>query len=270
MMSFELDDTLLDKVRYLALMGTGLDAAIQVKHLCQIGLSRLDLLERVNMLSGSTCAYFIVRAHRENGLIQENFLDFDKINRRANGCSFSKAFTKSLFVFLKKQSFYPNEKLSQTVNHLFYPEFYNRTLSQFPENICLWSYCLIRKKEIELSVKNGFGDMTVIDAIRAAVSTGFLHNPFSYQDYELIDPIFSPVISSLKRKILSQGKNQLVINYKKNGENRGNYMVKHDDSKNPKFTLAKDFFLFTCNLPNRKIRNTHTDAIHYLEQNQYA
>lgn len=250
----------------LILAGTGIDGAAQVTLLNNLSLEYINAARQVHVISGSAFSYFIIQASIEGALRFANFANFDALNRRLHGASFWMNLLRTPAVVWGRRSYYPNAKLGETVKHIFHDSFCRKTLSSFPENLTLWSYCENRKSLVEVSRRTGFGDLSVVDMIKAAASTRFLHGAFIYEDYSFVDPNYTPLAKNLQRKIRSKEQTNIVLNYRKDGRWKNNYFIKHNQAKRPDLKIAIDFVRFIMNLPNPDISKANATLITQLEK----
>lgn len=251
----------------LSMTGTGLNGAIQVPLIAHVPVDKINALKKVNIISGSCYSYFICQAYEMNLLREDIFPNFDGLNRSVHNSSFRQA-VKSLYsIFFSKGSFFNNDFLDKTTACLFYEPFCLLALKDFPENLSIWSYCMNRKENIEISVRNGFGEMNVNQMIRACVSIKFLHGPFQYQDYSLVDPnLIKTARKPLLKNIFSDNNHHLVINAFKSGQRGDTHYVKHTPVRYPNLEMARDMFFFAFNIPNESIDNTHKKSLFEMEK----
>jgi len=110
-----------------------------------------------------------------------------------------------------------------------------------------------------------FKQMNVIDIIRASVSIKQLHGFFDYNGYKLVDPNYSPRVRELRKKILQQKYQHLLLNHEKDQQRGSVTYVKHRNYRYPNIRLIMGMLAFFFNFHNRDLTSSNKEILHLLE-----
>lgn len=244
----------------ISLAGTGPNAAAHVRVLRTLTLYHLARCKRLNVVSGSTFSLMICLAHSLGCLDEEALLDYDARIRRLHGMSCVKTLRHLLRGNIRNRSLYQNRQIGETVHMLFGSDFANKTLDEIALPITLYSWCQNRGALVEIN-RETFPSFTLAEMARASVAIPFIHGPFLYRNYSFVDPVFSPGLKDLRRRLLSQREPHLYVNHKKTGICGKIHFVGTEDRIFPEIAMAMDFLKFYFGLPNRHVEKTNYNAI---------
>lgn len=246
------------KKTVLTLGGTGPNGTCQLAIVDLLGFEFSQNIDVINLLSGSVFGYFIYLAFFENKIKTHNYLNYDCGVRKLHKASLMRAIKYFFTLNKKNKSLYECERVKETVFYLFDPEYANRELQSFNNNMVFWGYCSKREELIKITADT-FPTMKVWEVIAASLSIPFIHGEFEYEKYLFSDPMFCPKYKILIKSILKNSENHLFVNYKKNQLSRNVIFLKNQNIRFPTLCLIYDFFSFTCNFKNNRLIKTHKD-----------
>lgn len=244
------------KESVVTLGGTGPNGSIHTLYLQALGYDYVRNLSQINVLSASSFAFYIFIAKELGCLKLKNYERYDTWVRNKHKKSLAKIIGHFKSLRLPDSALYTQGHLRETIEYLFEESFLEMTLSDFDHNAHFWVYCSKTNKNLSIS-KLSYPSMKVWEAISAASSIPFIHGEFDYGQGSFRDGVFSPIFKSLHQTLQKTSKNHLYLNYKRNAERNNLLLVSNTDSRTPIFELASDYFMFICNIPNRRVNRTH-------------
>lgn len=248
----------------LTLGGTGPNGSSQVLHLLNLGWDYVHQLNRINVLSASSFAYFIFIALGLGKLKKENYRLYDKGVREIHDASFFKALTHFARWGLPKKPLYDNQLIKETIRYLWDDDFINMPISAFNENLQFWVYCSASDKNICISSRN-FPDMTMWEVVSACVSIPYIHGEFVYGEHSFRDAIFSPSFKNLRRELIKPPLEHVYLNYKKESTIGKVCYLKNTQSKYPDIELLADYAMLAFNFSNMRVNKTHQAVLEAID-----
>lgn len=244
----------------ITLAGTGPNGASHVQVLEELSLDYLSKVNKINIISASSFSFMIYLAHCQGDLNTDSFLNYDQLIREKHSASIGKVIKHLLKGNIKERNIYQNDLIGEAIVMLFGESFSNTRIDEVDLPISFYAYCENYKKTIEIS-RETFPEMTFMDIGRTCVSIPAIHGAYHYQDYQFIDPIFSPLFNQLRRGLFKKRQQQLYVNYKQTKDTGRVYFVQPEVKVLPEITLMTDFLKFYTGVPNKNIMNTHRQII---------
>jgi len=240
----------------ITLAGTGPNGASHVGVLQELSLDYLRQVNKVNIISASSFSFMIYLAHCQGDLNINSFLNYDSLIRDKHSSSLGKVIKHILKGNISNRNIYPNDLIGEAITMLFGERFSNTRIDEVDLPLSFYAYCEKNNKVIDIS-RETFPEMTFMEIGRTCVSIPAIHGAYQYQDYQFIDPIFSPLFSKLRRHLFKNPNSQLYVNYKQTKDSGKVYFVQPEHKVFPEITLMTDFLKFYTGVPNKNINKTH-------------
>ncbi len=244
----------------ISLAGTGPNGAAHVRVLRALTIYHLARCKRLNVVSGSAFSLMIYLAHTWGCLNYDALFDYDARIRHLHGMSCLRTLRHVARGNVRSRSLYQNQQIGDTIHMLFGSSFADKTLAEIALPLTLFAYCQHRGTLVEIN-RETFPSFTFADMGRASVAIPFIHGPFLYRNYSLIDPIFSPALKDLRHRLLKQRETHLYVNHKKTAVIGKIHFVGTEERSFPELAMAMDFVKFYFGLPNRHVEKTNYHAI---------
>lgn len=240
----------------VTLAGTGPNAAIQIPVLHLLSSDYIRQLESLDIISGSTLAFFTHIANEERGVNLKRFELCEYYIRRIHTLPIN----KRVYRWRTNQHLFDNELISKSVHFSFGWNFCQRKLSDIALPVNFHTYCITDQELVELNATT-YPNMKLRDVAQACMSVPSFHGAFSYQGKQYIDPIFCPKYSILRKRLFEKTGNTLFVNHKKSLESGNVYFLTPQRTSFPELQLQLDFFKFYFGITNGKILRTHAKIL---------
>ena len=235
----------------LTLDGTGINASYQYIILSMLGMDRILKLKNVNVISGSIFPYLFFLALKENQLTytNERLEEWAQQWRRWHGVKPVTTVVKALYHWAVGQS-----PLNGNGNRLSFeatvtPEFSARTVNDLPANARFWLYCVSQKKLVSVHSRGPLSDMPLGLLVKCMTSVPRFFGTSTFQGEEYSDPIYSPLLNSLRSNLRAECRNLLISNMLFNRRSKSQILVKPHGYNNGRRLMYRDFLLFIAGLP---------------------
>lgn len=251
----------------LTLDGFGVNSALQYSVLSYLGTRRLSEFAEINVISGSTYAWFCFCAfHSQLLLPTELELEgWDKTQLRLTQIRPGVSAVRVVFgqLFQSEKFLIPTERLADSLEYLVHKSVVDTQIKNLQKNLRFWLYDIRSKKLVVVSPDSDMNDMTVRELIQAAPSVPGVFRPLRYRGMELIDPVYSPkrgeLYASLKirpfRHLISNPKSESDFSKDvgQGSEARRVFYLKPHPFVDGKKMLSRDLTRFILGLRNPSI-----------------
>lgn len=236
----------------ITLAGTGPNGAIQVSILNDLSARYLQSVNDIHIISGGAFSFFIYIASQYAYLNVSNLREYESFVKKRHSLPLYKKLAHLVTIKWNNKSLYPNTHIKDTFHHLFHSDFGDLTIKDLSYPVTFYSYDINSQSIIALNSSN-YPDMKLIDVACACISVPPIHGCFDYQGMQLIDTIFSPSFSLLRKGLFKKSSNHLFVNHKKTQKTNSIYFLSHSNSRYPNVRLFADFALLYLGLPNKRI-----------------
>lgn len=244
----------------LTLDGLGVNSALQYAVLSLIGVERLKRFAEINVISGSSYAWFCFWALHHGQLRpgEDELRSWDKNHLRLSGVRPGATLAKLVAArFARRDDWLiPASRLSETLEYLVAPAVHSQALFELLPNLRFWLYDRTSPELVVASRSGEFSNMTVRELIQAMPNVPGVFSEFKFGGRSLMDPVYSPKRGEMYRTLAARSAHHLISNAVRNSEGQGPVYVKPHPFKNGRKMIQMDLFRFACGFRNQVINDS--------------
>jgi hypothetical protein len=232
--------------------GPGIGCTSHTMVLGYLGIERLLKLGEMHSFSSSAYGtmFFLARHLRMLTLDKAKVRGWNRENQKRHKLTLPGQFLLAMPSVLTKGYLFSHDLTLAALEYSVSPEFVRLQLKDIPPCFHFWIYNKTDNRLEDLHAGNAlFGNWTMGDIIRAAVSIPYIYQPFEKDGKTLRDPMFAPTIRQALGN-LRQGKNVLFWSMKYSAKKGNLLAVKGHESSNGLRRIILDEVKFLLGVDN--------------------
>lgn len=240
----------------LIIDGSGPGVASHFIALSLLGAQRVQQFRRVHAVSASSFGllYFFARHRGMLTLTRMAMDDFDRANRARHGVTGLGSGSRLLLRKLSGLPYlFPNDRAEDILAYGVPPDFLQMRVSNLPENVCFWTYCLEDRELCEIRHDSRFADWSLREVIRAVTAVKGIYAPFPKAGRTYVDAVTTPTLRQRYRDLRRQFPQVLFLHMNRHGVDGNTTFVKMHHSGPGRVRIILDFLYLMSGIPNREI-----------------
>lgn len=248
----------------LIIDGPGLGIGSHLVALSLLGPQRVREFQSVHSVSASsygvlyTIAWHLDMLSLSRAKIESFTRDMKK---RHNLAGWARGCHLMLQKLIGSSHVFDNDITEEALAYGVNPAFLQVPVSELPENVSFWAYCLEDGELCEIRRDSPSSNWSVGDVIRCVPAVNKLYAPLRKEGKTYVDAVTSPNLGSLYRELRNRYRQVLFFHTNRDGTQGNTTFLKMHDTGSGKLRILFDFILFMAGRENREMDDAIRTAL---------
>ncbi len=146
---------------------------------------------------------------------------------------------------------FDNDITEEALAYGVHPNFLKVRVSELPENVSFWAYCIEDRELCEIRRDSRFADWSVGEVIRCVPAVKGLYAPLRKEGKTYVDAVASPELATCYRDLRNRYRHVLFLHTNRDGIRGNTTFLKMHDTGSARTRIQLDFLYFIFGMENR-------------------
>lgn len=173
------------------------------------------------------------------------------MKKRHNLAGWAKGCRLLLRRLLGSSHVFDNDITEEALAYGVRPDFLKVRVSELPENVSFWAYCVEDRELCEIRRDSRFADWFVGEVIRCVPAVKGLYAPLRKEGKTYVDAVASPKLGELYRNLRNRYRHVLFLHTNRDGIRGNTTFLKMHNTGSARIRIQLDFLYFLFGMENR-------------------